>query len=92
MGARDVPAGETVPLTHATVDEVSDLLDSRVLPQLGEVPKLQYRGRRSVSPGMQVSMLEAKLQFWSENLPPRSFVAIANVAPGEVAAEGGAVG
>jgi hypothetical protein len=35
---------------------------------------------------MQVSMLEAKLQFWSENLPPRSFVAIANVSPDEVAA------
>jgi hypothetical protein len=86
-GAENVGAGETVALDRATFDEVSELLNSRVLPQLGEVPRLQRRGRQSASPGMQISLLETKLQLWSQNLPLGSFVAIAKVSSEAVASK-----
>ena len=89
-GAENVRAGETVSLDHATFDEVSELLNSRVLPPLGEVPSLQTRGRLLGTPGTQLSQLENKLQFWSQNLPRGSFVAVAKVS-GESAASADAV-
>lgn len=89
-GAENVGAGETVELDRATFDELSKLLNSRVLPQLGEVPRLQTRGRPFGSPGTQISLLENRLQFWSQNLPRGSFVAIAKVS-GEAVASRDAV-
>jgi hypothetical protein len=86
-GAENVGAGETVELDRATFDELSELLNSRVLPQLGEVPRLQTRGRQLVSPGMQISLLENRLQLWSQNLPRGSFVAIAKVSGEAVASK-----
>ncbi len=80
-GTKNVAAGATVTLEPASPIDLTDLLDDSVLPPLGEVPMLNNnRGwGRGIKTGMQVSMLEGKLQRWSQNLPPRSFVATAEL-------------
>lgn len=87
----DLPPGATLSLQSAGIDDVSVLLDERVLPVLGEVPMLnrnrQYGNNQA--PGMQLSRLENKLQDWSRGLPRNSFVATAELDDDQLGVEGG---
>ena len=84
--AESVGIGETVDLKPANADALASILNTEVVPTLGEVPML----RDNVSSlgggmgGLQVSVLEKKLDAWSRNLPPSCFVARTAVEPDRV--------
>lgn len=92
---QDVAVGEPVSLKPASLVDLvpvlsidPDAAEARdIVPALGEVPQLQYRGWGSTAPGLQISLLENRLQNWSRNLPVGAFVATADIRPEEVAAE-----
>ncbi len=79
--AEDVLADRTTPLKPSSVKVLGELLGTDVLPPLGSVPMLKNNRGRWGGPGtgIQVSLLENRLESWSRRLPPKSFVAIADL-------------
>jgi hypothetical protein len=88
--AEDLSAGQSAPMRQATPDRLSELLGSRVIPALGEVPML----RNNVTSlggglgGVQVSQLERVLGRWSARLPSGHFVGLAEVSAERIGVDG----
>jgi hypothetical protein len=79
----DLGPGEKQSVSRSNADVLEQLLGPDVRPQLGEVPMLQrayyptYAGMGTT--GVQVSLLEGRLDAWAANMPSGSFLGIAEI-------------
>ena len=91
--AENVNFGRSVKLKPSTAKVLEELLGNDVLPPLGSVPMLQNNQRNWGGPGtgMQVSLLENRLQQWSRRMPPGTFVATAELDEDRLGVEGALV-
>ncbi|MFK8114160.1 MAG: hypothetical protein AB8B91_18305 [Rubripirellula sp.] len=87
--AEEVDANGTASLRPASKKELAEILDRRVLPPLEAVPMLRnnFRNWGGVTTGVQVSLLEARLDQWSKQLPAGSFVGLAETSKERIGVE-----
>ncbi len=85
--------GEPTSLKPCKSQAVKDLIGSDVIPPLGSVPMLQNNLRRWGGPGtgIQVSLLEARLEKWAAQMPPNTFVATAELVQDRLGIKGATV-
>ena len=85
--------GEPATLKPSKSQAVTDMIGPDVIPPLGSVPMLQANLRRGGRPGtgIQVSLLETRLQEWATQMPTNSFVAIADLVDDRLGVEGAIV-
>jgi hypothetical protein len=91
--AENLVAGKPTSLKPSNSQTVSDLIGPDVIPPLGTVPMLQNNLRRWGGPGtgIQVSLLETRLQEWATKMPPRTFVATAELVEDRLGVEGATI-
>lgn len=88
--AGQLPPGGEVALRPAAANCLSEILGPDVLPPLGEVPMLRNNVVRAGGQlaGLQVSLLERRLEQWSSEIPRGAFVGTADVLADRVGVEG----
>jgi hypothetical protein len=91
--AENIRPGASTALASCKATVLGDLLGPDVLPPLGSVPMLQNNRRRGGGPGtgIQVSLLEKRLERWSSRLPPKTFVATAELIDDRLGVEAAVV-
>jgi hypothetical protein len=91
--AENLAAGEPTILRSSNSQAVSDLIGPDVIPPLGTVPMLQNNLRRWGGPGtgIQVSLLETRLQNWAKQMPAKTFVATAELVEDRLGVEGATI-
>lgn len=91
--AENLVAGEPTTLKPSDSQAVSELIGADVIPPLGTVPMLQNNLRRWGGPGtgIQVSLLETRLQTWAKQMPAKTFVATAELVEDRLGVQGATI-
>jgi hypothetical protein len=81
-----INAGDTQPMQASNQQAVVLLLDDRVLPPAGFVPRLSGRGRYG-SPSAKYPLMEHRLHDWRGQLPKNAFCGLKEIDPRRIAIE-----